>query len=226
MKIPSLPVAATEVQQNENIEMKPKNDKDVEMQRLMSDDSWGQWETDLKLILSNKECFEVYLKYLSNELRTHYLLGFVEIVQFQRHVMDQDGLDLDGLDTEYEAKQPLFKTVNFYEDVPRSHIVHSNDEEEDEKDPERTIKNKGNALFEKYIALGAYNNPLTLRLPSTDSIEDTMYEHASQETNNMRVIMMAFDRACRDIWDVLVAGMARFEETTQYQQLGVTQYTL
>eukprot|EP01084_Bolivina_argentea_P177651 307181_1 len=176
-------------------------------------------EIQLKQILNNNEYFHVYIDHMSKELSTKYLLAFIEIVQLQKYIMEQN---IDNIEAKFDNS--LFQFITFYDSIPQSLIVSDDDHNHDEEKYEQPllidIKLKSNQLFKKYIDYGSEYEVLLTRhtrnkvidiMSHIDWIEDDEY--------NINTILELLDDVTNELFILLLDAFSRFQTTLQYINL-------
>eukprot|EP01084_Bolivina_argentea_P177650 307176_1 len=176
-------------------------------------------ETQLKQMLSDTDYFQVYIDHLSKELSIKFLLAFVEIIQLQQYIMQQN---MDNIDAKFQ--QSLFQTITFYDGIPRSLIVSDNDEDNAEEKYEQplltSIKSKSSQLFKKYIEYGSKYEVL-LTEQTRNEVGDVMshIDWIEDDEYNINTVLELWNDVSKELFILLLDAFSRFQTTLQYQNL-------
>eukprot|EP01084_Bolivina_argentea_P263319 445629_1 len=177
---------------------------------------------ELKKILNNYDSFAAYIDHLRKELSVKYLVAFVEIIQLQQYIWETNIVDI----VEEKFEERMFQTVAFYDGIPKSLIVFS-DVNDDDEILLSGIKRKSDRLFKKYIDWGSeYEVLLTKRTRNKICEIMSHIEWIEDDDFGINVVMELWDDVCEELFRLLLDGFSRFQCTNQYHSLDLTRSIL
>eukprot|EP01084_Bolivina_argentea_P015984 29935_1 len=170
----------------------------------------------LKQILADKDSFSIYINYLSREISIKFMLSFIEIVQIQKYIV----INVDTQLTE----TPLFTSINFYDNIPKSQIVFGINDEEQKyvDDTVKIIKSKSEQLYYKYIQHGS-RYEIILNTKTHDRITDVMshLDWIELDVYDINMILKLWDDVTKELFILLLDGFSRFQTTIQYKNMNL-----
>ena len=149
-------------------------------------------------ILTDNNYFAAFMTHLTAEFSPELLLSLVEFIQFKQaihRIMQSDASSL---------RNNRFMSIEFPECVPKSSIVH--DEEDD-------FEQKAYKLYTKYVRVGSeyeINISFGLRAQLT---------HRFERNTEVKALVSVFDDCCNEMQRLLGYSLSRFKEKPQYLRL-------
>eukprot|EP01084_Bolivina_argentea_P240468 403982_1 len=177
-----------------------------------SDDFKFNESVQFKKLLMDSASFDLYKRYLSKELSIEFLLAFIEIIQLQQFIVNQNAI--------YANEEFLYEDIMFHDNMIQSDIVHGTYENEEKRDELEMIRIKSNALYQKYIEYGS-KYEIMLTNETHNKITDVMshIDWIEDEDIDTNTILALWNDVSKELFSLLLDAFYRFQKTRHHMNL-------
>ena len=166
----------------------------------------------MEQILSSKKPLNLFMNHISKEYSTECLLSYIEFSQFQQYLLQQMRHECEYLD----------KPIILYDtpsDIPMSHIIVHDDDDNDEII--NCAKMKARKLYNKYIKFEAdyeINIAGTLRHELEEKLSDKQ-KLLNNKDIGLKDLVKLFEKPRTEMLMLLNYSLARFKQTIDYGEI-------